>query len=214
MPSENNGIIYCKESQTQGLTAPGNWVFNYIDEIVPEEPDVPEEPTRPLYSELQFAGNKEITMVDVMVNSSHTGLGNMFNGCTNLISVNTEGWDTSNVTIMMNMFNGCQSLTELDLSSLNTGKVTNMSWMFYNCSRLVTLDICNFDMSNITTIRDIFSGCTSLHTLRLDNCSADTVSKLITTSSFPVDNIGVIYCSRIAADELEAPGNWSFSYIY
>ena len=30
-PANNNGTIYCKEENAQGLSAPGNWEFSYID---------------------------------------------------------------------------------------------------------------------------------------------------------------------------------------
>jgi surface protein len=221
LPSENNGVIYCKESQAQGLIAPGNWSFSFVldtpeDPEVPETPDTPEEPEedRPLYVSGDFANNTKITTANVMVNSTHIALNNMFAGCTNLISVNTKGWDTSNVMNMLNMFNGCRSLVTLDLSNFNTNKVTNMNWMFYNCSSLETLDMRNFDTSNTTAnMRDMFYNCSSLHTLRFDNCSTDTINSIITQSSFPANNAGTIYCSRTAAAELTAPGNWNFSYI-
>ena len=47
-----------------------------------------------------------------------------------------KGLDTSNVTSMGNMFNNCSSLTSLDLSNFNTSNVTNISSMFSNCSSL------------------------------------------------------------------------------
>ena len=211
--------IYCKksESEDKGLVAPNTWVFSFVSEEpeIPVDPEIPEEPsTRPLYEYRQFAGNAKITAVDVMVDISHNDLSNMFNGCTSLVSVNTEGWNTSNVNNMLNMFNSCKSLVELDLSSFNTSNVINMNWMFYYCESLETLDIRNFDTSKATAnMRDMFANCTSLRTLRLDNCSAATISSIISQSSFPANNNGTIYCSRVAAAGLEEPGNWSFSYI-
>ena len=196
--------IFCKESEAEGLETPNNWVFSFVPET---------SSTRPLYKDNEFRGNAEITTVEVMVDTSHNALNNMFNGCTSLVSVNAEGWNTSNVINMMNMFNSCSSLVTLDLSSFNTSNVTNMNWMFINCSKLETLDIRNFDTSKATAnMRDMFNGCTSLTTLRLDNCSADTISSIITQSSFPVDNVGVIYCSRAVEGVLTAPGNWNFNY--
>ena len=201
--------IYCKEENATGLTAPINWVFNHNIEEMPEIPEA-----RPLYTSGEFAGKTNITTANVIVNSSHTELNNMFNGCTNLTSVNTEGWDTSNVNNMMNIFNSCKSLVELDLSSFNTSNVANMNWMFYYCESLETLDIRNFDTSKATiNMRDMFYNCTALTTLRLDNCSKATISSIITQSSFPANNRGTIYCRRANAEGLAAPGNWIFSYI-
>lgn len=192
--------IYCNRTVAEELTAPENWMFGYI------------------YEYNEFAGNKEITTANVMVNTSHNDLGNMFNSCINLKSVNTEDWDTSNVINMMNMFNGCKSLVTLDLSSLNTSKVTNMNWMFYNCSTLETLDMRNFDTSNTTVnMRDMFYNCTSLRILRLDNCSVDTISDIISQSSFPTGTVSgetrKIYYKEADVSELTAPDGWEFVYI-
>jgi surface protein len=116
------------------------------------------------------------------------------------------------------MFNGCRSLVTLDLSNFNTNKATNMNWMFYNCSSLETLDMRNFDTSNITAnMKDMFYNCTSLIILRLDNCSADTISDIISQSSFPTGTVNgwvrKIFCKRTEAEGLTAPENWEFSYI-
>jgi hypothetical protein len=63
----------------------------------------------------------------------------------------------------------------------------------------------------------MFSGCSKLHTLRLDNCSNDTINKIITSSGFPIKTIeGVtrkIYCKEENAAGLTAPTNWIFEYI-
>lgn len=199
-------IIYCKksESKDKGLVAPTNWVFSFV----PEEPEIP------LYKYNEFTGDTNITTVDVMVDSSHNASNNMFNGCINLVSVDTLDWDTSNIFNMLNMFNNCKSLKTLDLRRFNTSNVDNMNWMFYNCESLETLNIRNFDTSKATAnMRDMFYNCTSLTTLRLDNCSNDTISSIITQSSFPANNRGTIYCRRANAEGLKAPGNWIFSYI-
>jgi surface protein len=125
----------------------------------------------------------------------------------------------SNVTNMDHMFSSCKSLTTLDLSSWDTSNITNMYGMFSSCEKLETLDLSNFDISNVTgTGTDwMFYGCHSLHTLRLDNCSKDTISKIITSSSFSKGAIeGVtrkIYCKKENAAGLTAPTNWIFEYI-
>ena len=51
----------------------------------------------------------------------------MFTNCINMVSCNTEGWDTSNVTRMDYMFQKCNDLTSLDVSNFNTSKVTDMT---------------------------------------------------------------------------------------
>ena len=209
--------IYCKEENAAGLTPPENWVFSYVPEEEPEVPEVPEEPSIPLYVPGEFQGNWAITEVITMVNESHTDLNQMFLGCTSLVSVNTEDWDTSNVTTMEEVFYHCYKLTSLDLSSFDTSNVTSIWNMFSYCTGLTTLDLSNFDISKVTWTGSIFYNCTSLHTLRLDNCSYDTINKIITSSDYPTNAIeGVtrtIYCKEANAAGLTAPTNWVFSYV-
>ena len=222
--------IYCRESQIDGVNKPDNWVYSFVYEEVPEEPDIPdipeepEEPdTRPLYSVGQFIDDTDITTAEVIVNSTYTDLSYMFSGCTNLVSVNAESWDTSKVTNMNRMFHECQSLLSLDLSDFDTSKVTSMRAMFYNCKNLDSLDLSNWDTSSVTDIAGMFYNCIGISTLRLDNCSNSTISNIINnTSQLPTNTIlnkdgtnrpRIIYCKRANAEGLTAPENWSFSYI-
>ena len=52
-------------------------------------------------------------------------------GCGALTSIDTTGWDTSNITNMTGMFCYCRSLTTLDVSKFDTSKVTSMELMFF-----------------------------------------------------------------------------------
>ena len=78
-------------------------------------------------------------------------------GCKKLTSIDTTGWDTSNITSMNSMFSSCNALTTLDVSKFNTSKVTDMSYMFSDCRELTTLDISNWDTSNVTNMDNMFS---------------------------------------------------------
>ena len=213
--------IYCKEENIGDLVAPTNWVFSYVTE---EEPEVPVDPSAgdiPLYVPGEFQDNTEITEARTMINESHDDLSYMFSGCTNLVSVNTDGWDISNVTSMGYMFSGCTSLTQLNLSNFNTSNIGLMSSMFENCTSLTSLNISNWDASSIFAIdwdmRDMFLGCTSLQELRLDNCSNDTINKIIKSIGFPTNAIDgtmrKIYCKEANVAGLTAPTNWVFEYI-
>ena len=62
----------------------------------------------------------------------------MFEGCTNLTTVDLTGLDTSAVTNMSSMFKGT-GLTTVDLTSLNTAAVTNISEMFSGCTALTAV---------------------------------------------------------------------------
>ena len=167
-----------------------------------------------------FSNCTSSTLLDLSnFNTSNvTNMSQMFYSCTNLISLDVSNWDTSNVNDMQTMFMWCSKLTELDLSNWDTSEVTAMSSMFSNCIRLASLDLSNWDMTNVTiSTLNMFSGCTSLHTLRLDNCSNDTISKIIASGGFPTNAIeGVtrtIYCKEENAAGLTAPTNWVFSYV-
>ncbi|WP_176762419.1 BspA family leucine-rich repeat surface protein [Eubacterium oxidoreducens] len=60
----------------------------------------------------------------------------IFMDATNLKTVDTTGWDTSNVTRVCNMFWECNSLTSIDMSGFDLSKVTDASDMLYGCDAL------------------------------------------------------------------------------
>ena len=92
-------------------------------------------------------------------------MGNMFNGCKSLTSIDLSSFDTSNVVAMSSLFDGCSSLTNLNLSNFNTSKVTNMEWMFQGCTNLIALDLSSFDTSKVTTMYVMFFQCHNLKTI-------------------------------------------------
>jgi surface protein len=119
---------------------------------------------------------------------------------------------------MSYLFYSCEYLTDLDLSHFNTSNMTSMIYMFQDCKELTTLNLSNFDTSKVSgTIYGLFNRCDKLHTLRLDNCSNDTINKIITSTGFPTGTIeGVtrkIYCKEANAAGLTAPTNWEFEYV-
>jgi hypothetical protein len=70
----------------------------------------------------------------------------------------------------------------------------------------------------VTNMDSMFLVCSSLHTLRLNNCSNDTIKKIIKSDGFPTGACTggqprVIYCKRANATGLTAPNGWSFSYV-
>ena len=196
-------VIYFKESELGDLEEPDGWSFSFIpeEEPEPEEPEVPvdppipdepEEPEIPLYTVGEFQGDTTLTEVKTKVDSSHINLNYMFENCSNLVSVNTEDWDTSNVTTMRNMFSGCTSLVELDLSNWKTVQVAdedNMWWMFYGCSSLEFLDLSNWDLTYSADLHYAFHGCDKLHTIKLDNCDLSTIEIIISSNGFTTNAI-------------------------
>ena len=317
-------VVFCEEvnANASGITLPEGWSWSFPKSYVKDE----------------YKQNAELKCVYPVVDSTHTDLSNIFNGCTALEIVKTNTWDTSNVTNMSYMFYNCIKLTHIDLESFNTSNVTDMSHMFFNfvgystymlksfhptldvsnfdtsnvtnmnnmfagnmasdrcfniiglenfdtsnvtnisgmfaqtqlnntdaianwdvsnvtnmgsvfskCKRLVRTDLSNWDVSNVTSVlclfqncealtevdlstwdlsnctsttstMMIFGGCNALHTIRLDNCSNDTINKIITSMSFPTGACTggqprVIYCKEAEAQGLTAPEGWSFSFV-
>ncbi len=106
----------------------------------------------------------------------------MFANCTNLVSVDLSGLDTSAVTSMYGMFDGCTSLTSIDLVGLDTSNVTIMYKMFCDCTSLISVDFAAIDTSNVAAMHYMFHGCTSLTVV--DFSGIDTSSVTDTTLMF------------------------------
>ncbi len=213
-------LIYCKESERRNLEPPDGWDFSYVPEEpevpeIPEEPDVPEvpeEPEIPLYEKDKFKGNATIETVETMVNASHTDLSEMFDGCFSLKSVNTEDWNTTNVTTMREMFQNCRKLTTLDLSNWKVENVTDMNNMFYGCVSLTELDLSNWVTSNVTETNNMFSSCINLEVLDIRNfkapASGQTDSMFVNCSKLRVirmDNCDIRAIRRFIVNQEEFP---------
>lgn len=116
---------------------------------------------------------------NVMIDDNVTNMNSMFNGCSNLISLDLfTHFNTSKVTNMRNMFCNCFNLTTLDLSAFNTSKVTSMNSMFYNCPGLTSIDLSSFNTSNVTSMEHMFYGCNGLTTLDLSNFDTSNVTDM------------------------------------
>ena len=89
----------------------------------------------------------------------------MLCNCRKLTSIDTTGWDTSNVTNMSYMFEYCKALTTLDVSKFDTSNVTDMSYMFWHCNALTTLDVSKWDTSKVTYMSYMFEYCRALTTI-------------------------------------------------
>ena len=94
----------------------------------------------------------------------------IFQGCSDLISLDLTNFDTTNITSMGWMFNKCHKLKEIKgLNKFNTSKVNNMRCMFQECNEIEYLDLSNFDTSNVTDMGWMFWGCNNLKSLNLLN---------------------------------------------
>ncbi|MCM1236051.1 MAG: BspA family leucine-rich repeat surface protein, partial [Ruminococcus flavefaciens] len=107
-----------------------------------------------------------------------TYAGGMFNGCSNLTSLDVSDFDTQNITDMSGMFIDCSNLVNLDLGNFDTQNVTNMSNMFYGCSSLVNLNLSNFATQNVTNMAHMFAHCISLHNIDLSSFNTQNVTNM------------------------------------
>lgn len=169
--------------------------------------------------------NLEDTTVEEMIDlnsfntSNVTNMNHMFYGCNNICDLEINNWDTSKVTDMSYMFYDCfdKYATYLDLSNWDTSNVTNMDSMFSSCNNLNSLNISNFDLTKVTNTDNMLAGSLlgSFSKLRLDNCSRNTIEKIITSEGFPTSDYGTheIYVKSSRINNLTPPEGWVFVYV-
>ena len=170
-----------------------------------------------------FSQCNKITKLNVnnFNTSNVTSMFRMFDECRNLTSLNVSNFDTRKVETMNGMFYYCCELTKLNLSNFYTDKIRGTGYgsmfaMFASCGNLTSLDIRNFNIAHLANydVQSMFYYCNKLQELRLDNCSKDTINRIITSSGFPTNSIsGVtrkIYVKQANVSGLTAPTNWVF----
>lgn len=82
-----------------------------------------------------------------------------FQGASNIVSINLNNLDASQVTSMKSTFKGCTALESLNLSSLKTANLKSMVSTFENTYSLGTLTLGgNFTTENVTAMDSLFVG--------------------------------------------------------
>ena len=110
-----------------------------------------------------FINLKQIEGIENLNTENVTNMGNMFNGCLNLVELDVTHFNTAKVTNMNGMFNDCSGLTSLDVTHFNTAKVTNMGFMFSYCNNLKEIYVSDkFVTDAVTDSYCMFNGCSSL----------------------------------------------------
>ena len=117
-------------------------------------------------SYLSPSSNNNITLVWF---SEITSCSYMFQGLTNIISIDMSNFDFSNVLNMEYMFTDCSSLKYLNLNNIDTSGVTKMTNLFTNCRSLTYLNLYSLDTSNVECLCNLFNGCSSLKYLNIIN---------------------------------------------
>ena len=100
---------------------------------------------------------KDIKGTEHLVTSKATDLGTMFCN-TNVQTLDTSGWDTSNVTNMDRLFNKSNIQTITGIEKWNVENVTNFNNMFGGTNKLQTLDLSGWSMEKATSsnTKDMF----------------------------------------------------------
>ena len=126
-----------------------------------------------------FDGLSNLTSIDFKVfnTSAATDMTYMFKNCSSLSSLDLSGFDTSNVSNMDFVFLGCSSLTNIT-QNFDTSKVLYMRQMFYGCTKLINLDVSNFNTSRAFSLYGMFYNCSSLTTLDVSNFITSNVSDM------------------------------------
>ena len=134
-------------------------------------------------------------------------------------NLNLSGASFGAITDMHLAFGGCPLLEEIDLSMLYTNKVTDILGLFGSCSNLESADLRNFDLTSVESLKEqqMFRDCFKLHTIKLNNCSKNTIKRIINSYDFPTGvhpegKARKIYCKQSNASGLTAPDGWVFEY--
>ena len=99
---------------------------------------------------------------DFLDTTNLTSLAFFFNGCTSITTIpGLLYWDTSNVTSMFEMFRDCTNFNQ-PLNSWDTVSVTNMAYMFANCYSF-NQPLNNWNVSNVTNMTFMFTNCYSFN---------------------------------------------------
>jgi surface protein len=96
---------------------------------------------------------------------------------TNIIGI--EDWDVTNVKTLISVFHTCKSLTNLDLSKWNVKNVTTIWWLFNGCITLQSLNLSNWNLASCIDYTDPFKNCSVLTEIRIENSDYSTVNKII-----------------------------------
>lgn len=142
-----------------------------------------------------FLNATSIININNINTSEMTDMSHMFDGMSNLYSLDLSTFQTDKVTDMKSMFLGCSKLKYLNLRSFDTKNVVNMSAMFLNCNALVDLDLSRFNFSKVLTTNSMFFLCTKLKHINM--CNAKPSALLNAASMFRnCSELETIYCDE------------------
>lgn len=92
----------------------------------------------------------------------------MFDGCTNLASLDLSSWDISSLSTCSSMFRDCASLVSVTLppAFVSPQRPNALQLAFSGCRSLQTLDATSWDLSSSYTLLQTFNACASLTSIQ------------------------------------------------
>ena len=117
-------------------------------------------------SSIKIITNNQIDNYDEISDFS-----NMFQNCTNLISIDLSEYSFCNAGKFNNMFSGCYNLKYIsfpkNLSINCINYESDFSEMFSDCNSLTSIDLSGIPFNGINNITYIFSNCNNLESINL-----------------------------------------------
>ena len=118
----------------------------------------------------------EIDLKDFKTNKV-TDMSSMFNGCSNLKSLDLSGWDLKNLgngsgiseTSLINVFMNCENLEEIiGIENWDVSRIRKANSIFYHCG-VKKVDISNWNLTSCRVFQNIFAKCTNLEEIDMSN---------------------------------------------
>ena len=127
-----------------------------------------------------FYGLKLNELPKLIFGANITIMSDTFSSCSNISSIDTSGFNTSNVTNFYNLFYNDPILENIDVSNINVSSGTDFRYMFGYCKNIKSLNTSSWVSQNAQKTSSMFSGCSLLTSIDL---SGFTTPNLTSTSS-------------------------------
>ena len=106
--------------------------------------------------------NWDVKKVETMTGMFSTNLDTKINSIPIIDGTIFSKWNTASVKNIDQMFQGCSELTSLDLSNFDTRNVETYRGLFSGCKKLTTIKVSSNWDSTVFNSYDLFEDCTSL----------------------------------------------------
>ena len=122
------------------------------------------------------------TVAGLSGSTNLTDVGEMFEGCTSLSSVDISALSTGTLTDAREMFKDCASVSSIDFASdFDTSGVSDFTEMFAGCKNATSINVASFDTSSATTFESMFEECNKVSGLDVSGWDTSHVTALNNT---------------------------------